>query len=208
MLVYALVTVFIIGGAAVSLAKINSISFQSRQANNAAVQAHQYAATKGELLRQTEYNDLEAQPRQDIDITGYQDEIIVGGEVVIDSKTKKRDVLINVYENDDIVPRSSLIVPKYNKEVSSGVPVGTIIAWPGAGTPQKAGTWLLCNGQSCTAYPELVAVVGNNVPNLNGRFLEGTTGAPKALKNAGLPNITGSFVQGNYGNNYTTGAFY
>ena len=208
MLVCALVTTIVIGGAAISLAKINNSAFQSRQANNTAVQAQQYAAARGELIRQTAYNDIEAQPRENIGITGFQDEVIVGGEVTIDNKTTKRDVQINVYETNDTTPRSTLIVPKYNRETSSGVPIGTIIAWPGKEAPKKSGTWLLCNGQSCAAYPELVAIVGNTVPNLNGRFLEGTTGNPGTFKDAGLPNITGSFVQGNYGNNFTSGAFY
>lgn len=208
MLVCALVTTIVIGGAAISLAKINNSAFQSRQANNTAVQAQQYAAARGELIRQTAYNDIEAQPRENIGITGFQDEVIVGGEVTIDNKTTKRDVQINVYETNDTTPRSTLIVPKYNRETSSGVPIGTIIAWPGKEAPKKSGTWLLCNGQSCAAYPELVAIVGNTVPNLNGRFLEGTTGNPGTFKDAGLPNITGSFVQGNYGNDFTSGAFY
>lgn len=75
-----------------------------------------------------------------------------------------------------------------------GVPIGTIIAWPGSSAPTEGGTWLLCNGQSCAAYPALVAIVGSTVPNLNGRFLEGTTGTPRSFKSAGLPNITGSAV--------------
>ena len=90
---------------------------------------------------------------------------------------------------------------------SSGVPVGTIIAWPGSNAPTEGGTWLLCNGQSCTAYPALVAVVGNNVPNLNGRFLEGTTGNPRSFKDAGLLNITGTFELWKF-NDWLSGAFY
>lgn len=90
---------------------------------------------------------------------------------------------------------------------SSGVPVGTIIAWPGSNAPTEGGTWLLCNGQSCTAYPALVAVVGNNVPNLNGRFLEGTTGNPRGFKDAGLPNITSTFELWKF-NDWLSGAFY
>ena len=54
-------------------------------------------------------------------------------------------------------------------------------------------SWLLCNGQSCTSYPALVAVIGNNVPNLEGRFLEGTISSPRSFKDAGVPNITGAF---------------
>ena len=33
--------------------------------------------------------------------------------------------------------------------------------------------WLECNGQSTSAYPELAAVVGSNVPDLRGQFVRG-----------------------------------
>lgn len=92
------------------------------------------------------------------------------------------------------------------KKIADGVPVGTIIAWPGNSAPTEGGTWLLCNGQSCAAYPDLVAVVGRTVPNLNGRFLEGTTYTPRSFKEAGLPNITGFF--GVDGNSSASGSFY
>ena len=53
--------------------------------------------------------------------------------------------------------------------------------------------------------------MGSTVPNLEGRFLEGTTGTPRSFKNAGLPNITGTTATSNDLNFYThvfTGAFY
>lgn len=50
------------------------------------------------------------------------------------------------------------------------VPIGTIIMWAASAKPSP-GTWLDCNGQSCAAYPKLVAVLGKNtVPNLSGMF--------------------------------------
>lgn len=59
----------------------------------------------------------------------------------------------------------------------SGVPIGTIIAWPVANNPEgwSEGNWLECNGQSIspTVYPELCAVVGGRVPDLRGLFLRG-----------------------------------
>ena len=86
-----------------------------------------------------------------------------------------------------------------------GVPVGTIIAWPGSSAPTEGGTWLLCNGQSCASYPALSAIVGSTVPNLEGRFLEGTAGTPGSFKNAGLPNFTGSVSANNTKEGTTTG---
>ena len=51
-----------------------------------------------------------------------------------------------------------------------GTPIGTIIMWASATNPQDGGTWLDCNGQDCTAYPKLAAIVGDNVPDLQGLF--------------------------------------
>lgn len=80
--------------------------------------------------------------------------------------------------------------------MNTGTPVGTIIAWPTSANmpPAKSGRWLLCDGSSFNieTYPELYEILNSDrVPNLNGRFLEGTTGTPGELKGPGLPNITG-----------------
>jgi len=81
---------------------------------------------------------------------------------------------------------------------------GEIIAF--AGNERPAGRYLICNGAaiSRTTYKELFAAIGTtygagdgsttfNLPNLSGKFLEGsaTAGTEKA---AGLPNITGNFT--------------
>lgn len=96
-------------------------------------------------------------------------------------------------------------------ETSGGRPVGS-----GGGSPtgmiamfhasQPPEGWLLCNGASVKQrdYPDLFAVIGTtygtgsgsdtfNLPNLNHRFLEGTTSSSEVGKmvEAGLPNITG-----------------
>ena len=93
-----------------------------------------------------------------------------------------------------------------------GTPIGTIIMWASATNPNDGGVWLDCNGQSCTAYPKLVAIVGNNVPDLQGLFprcvgsqdlsvtIDGTTttqtfnGGSVGDKDAdAIRNITGTF---------------
>ncbi len=82
----------------------------------------------------------------------------------------------------------------------SGVPVGTIIAWPVSNNPEgwAEGNWLECNGQSIspTVYPELFAVIGNRVPDLRGLFLRGQGGNSAALgavQGDAIRNITGTF---------------
>lgn len=81
-----------------------------------------------------------------------------------------------------------------------GVPAGTIIAWAANSVPSG---FLLCNGAtvSRTTYANLYAAIGGtygngdgystfSLPNLNDRFLQGTSGNA-AYINPGLPNITG-----------------
>lgn len=85
--------------------------------------------------------------------------------------------------------------------------------------------WLICNGSavSRTTYAKLFSIWGTtwgegdgsttfNLPNLDGRFLEGTTDIAKVGQyvEAGLPNITGTLQVGGYPLHTAnhTGAFY
>lgn len=56
------------------------------------------------------------------------------------------------------------------------VPVGTITAYAGSSAPTG---WLLCDGSaiSVSTYPTLHGLVGNNTPDLRGRFPMGKTAA-------------------------------
>lgn len=105
-------------------------------------------------------------------------------------------------------------------DLSALIPPGTIIHYAGRTVPSG---WLICNGAnvSRTDYAALFAAIGTTygagdgsttfgLPNLNGRFLEGTTSTSEVgtYKSAGLPNITGSFTShGNTGSMVTTGPF-
>ena len=105
-------------------------------------------------------------------------------------------------------------------DLSALIPPGTIIHYAGRTVPSG---WLICNGAnvSRTDYAALFAAIGTiygagngsttfGLPNLNGRFLEGTTSTSEVgtYKSAGLPNITGSFTShGNTGSMVTTGPF-
>lgn len=134
------------------------------------------------------FHEDETMPRATLEQVFYSNDAnkyVTNGSSVTNSISMHYDA-----ENDKLYAKVDGIEKPLGS--SSGVPVGTIIAWPGSNAPTEGGTWLLCNGQSCATYPDLVAVVGNNVPNLNGRFLEGTTGTPRTFKEAGLPNIKGS----------------
>lgn len=104
-------------------------------------------------------------------------------------------------------------------DLSALIPPGTIIHYAGRTVPSG---WLICNGAnvSRTDYAALFAAIGTiygagngsttfGLPNLNGRFLEGTTstGSVGNTYSAGLPNITGEFTAVEE-RNTVTGAFY
>lgn len=101
------------------------------------------------------------------------------------------------------------------------VPAGTLIPYIGTTVPTG---YLLANGAevSRTKYADLFAAIGTKfgvgdgattfgLPNMNGRFIEGTTSMREVGKyvEAGLPNITGSFNPATW-NTWPTGrgAFY
>lgn len=79
--------------------------------------------------------------------------------------------------------------PDFNKNIikadiirgTGTTPVGSIVMWSEAALPSG---WIICNGQSTTAYPLLNAVVGPNVPDLRDKFIVGA-GISYGLKTAG-----------------------
>ena len=209
LVILSLVGAAVVGITSLSMAKANSVAVSSLKGNTIALQAQQYADAEAQLIKATAYNDLSAKAKTNIaNADGFQSEVTLSAESDYSETIKEKTATVNIYRTGEPSPRLSLKVKRYSQDIqpSSGVPVGTIIAWPGSSAPAENGTWLLCNGQSCAAYPDLVAVVGSTVPNLNGRFLEGTTDTPRSFKEAGLPNITGTF--GVDGNSSASGSFY
>lgn len=107
-------------------------------------------------------------------------------------------------------PMDSTQAPFIQTEItsgSSGVPIGTIIAWPVSSNPDDMEYWLECNGQSVSksSYPELYAIVGSKTPDLRGYFLRGHGGKSLGLgveQTDAIRNITG-FLSGPH-----HGAFY
>lgn len=82
------------------------------------------------------------------------------------------------------------------------VPTGSVIPFAGETPPEG---FLLCNGQEVSriTYARLFSVIGEKwgagdgvttfeVPNLVGRFIEGTENNVGQMVPAGLPNITGN----------------
>lgn len=189
---------------AISMAKVSQSTNNSLVSSGITAQAQSYASSEVELIKSKDYSDLQAQNRATISGSDFQKEVTLSNESDYSSSIKQRTATIKVYKGSEIVPRSQINLVRYSVEQkSSGVPIGTIIAWASTKNPTD-GTWLDCNGQSCAGYSTLVSVLGKNtVPDYRNRFLEGST-SPNQVIEAGLPNITG-FVCGGWMSG--TGAF-
>ena len=182
-------------------------------------------------MRNTAYDDLSSKAKAQIAGTHFYEEVTVGAETAYKEDIKKKDCTVNVYSGSETIPRATLTITRLTKEENqaSGVPVGTVITWASANNPNENGTWLECNGQSCTAYPELVKVLGSNtVPDYRGVFLRGLgsvtsthygtvqhqSAALGTLQGDAIRNIYGRFVvddivgNGGYNSQYSpNGAF-
>lgn len=208
-LVMAIVSsLFSLGSAKVTQAAMNGTS-----SNKTSLQAQQYAVSEAALLQAVPYSDLKASAKAEIPNSSYFTETSLSSESNYTDSTKKRTATIHIYYGNETVPRASLAVDRYSVELEkiSVIPIGTVIAFAGNGSPSNDGTWLECNGQSCAAYPKLVSVLGKStLPDYRNRFLEGSA-TPNTILEAGLPNITASFgCNRGFGRDghSTSGAFY
>lgn len=119
------------------------------------------------------------------------------------------------------VPVTSVNGETGDVTISSGVPVGTVIACANTTTPDG---YIYCDGSSLNknTYSELFAKIGYryggsgdyfNIPNTIDKFIQGANSAANnfgTILSAGLPNITGSFdllYQGRTSSAVVTGAF-
>lgn len=112
-------------------------------------------------------------------------------------------------------PTVKAVLEYLNTKSSSSVPTGAICFFATTAIPTG---WLLCNGSnvSRTEYAALFAAIGTKfgagdgsttftLPNLDDRFIEGTTDTAKVGQylEAGLPNITGWFTLGQNSGHYS-----
>ena len=206
-IVLVAVAAIIMSMIAISTAKIFQASLGSLDSTKTALQAQQYAAAEAAILLATNYDDLTAHDRQNIQNTDYFSEVELSEESDYNDDIKQRTATISIYRGNEALPRYTLESILLSKNEESGVPIGTVIAWPVNSLPQESGTWLECNGQSCAAYPKLVAVLGRStVPDYRGVFLRGygsrtsshygtvthQSGALGELQGDAIRNITGN----------------
>ena len=201
----AIVSAAIVGLTAVSLVKVNYLAFNGLNASQIALQAQQYADAEAAIIKATAYTDLTAHNRADIqNSNGYQSEVSLSDESDYLDAIKQKTATIKIYRNGETNPRCTLNLLKLSAEMqqqTSDIPIGTIIAWGGSNPSIVVdnATWLLCDGRSFSSslYPKLAAALGtSNLPDLDGRFLEGNNAQPMRFKEAGLPNITGKIGAG------------
>ena len=198
-----------------STAKISQASLSSLDSTKIALQAQQYAAAEASVLQATNYDDLSAHDRQIIQNTDYSSEVELSEESDYNDDVKQRTATVSIYRGNEVLPRYTLKTLLLSAIKDTGVPVGTVIAWPANSLPQESGTWLECNGQSCAAYPKLVAVLGKStVPDYRGIFLRGygshtsshygtvthQSGALGELQGDTIRNITGKYSGYEFGN--------
>lgn len=206
-------------------AKVSSVTNSSLSSSKTSAQALQYAETQAGIVRNTAYDDLSSKAKTQIAGTHFYEEVTVGAETIYKEDIKKKDCTVNVYNGSETIPRATLTITRLTKEENqaSGVPVGTVITWASANNPNENGTWLECNGQSCTAYPELVKVLGSNtVPDYRGVFLRGLGSVTSTHygtvqhQSNGLGELQGDAIRNIYGmvsgmdvyNDTWSGAFY
>ena len=161
LLIMAIVSAAIVGLTAVSLAKVNHLAFNGLDSSKTALQAQQYAASKAELIRSINYDDLTAQNKTTIQNSNFQDEVKISAESSYpsDSSIKQKICTINVYKTGESLPRSTLIVTRLSTKPDSSVPKGSIIPWYGQIKDIPSG-FALCDGKKGT-------------PDLRNRFLVG-----------------------------------
>ena len=208
-----------------SSAKVSSATNSSLSSSKTSAQALQYAETQAGIVRNTAYDDLSSKAKTQIAGTHFYEEVTVGAETAYKEDIKKKDCIVNVYSGSETIPRATLTITRLTKEENqaSGVPVGTVITWASANNPNENGTWLECNGQFCTAYPELVRVLGSDrVPDYRGVFLRGLGSVTSTHygtvqhQSNGLGELQGDAIRNIYGmvsgmnvyNDTWLGAFY
>ncbi|MBF4519002.1 tail fiber protein [Flavobacterium sp. ANB] len=83
---------------------------------------------------------------------------------------------LRIEKGSDVISDEKLRHVPYAISANNGVPTGSIMPFIGTVAPEG---WALCNGGALPATAKaLIALVGNNAPNLQGMFLRGTGTSP------------------------------
>ncbi len=108
LLIMTIISAGIAGLIAVSLAKVNHLTFSGLNSSQIAMQAQQYAESKMELLKNNSYDNLIAQKKEKIEFSnGYYDEVLVSSQTGPNNKVYK-DVTVNVFKDENSISSCSL----------------------------------------------------------------------------------------------------
>lgn len=132
-----------------SMAKATQSAGNSTLSNSKTLQAQSYAVGKIDLLRSTAYSDLKAEGKTAISGTDFFQEVTLSSESNYTDSIKQKTATVKVYKGQETIPRAELKLTRYTAEQkASGVPIGTVIAWPGTKNPTD-GTWLEGRSWGC-----------------------------------------------------------
>lgn len=197
--------------------QLQSANFAGLEASGTALKAQQLAKIKAIQADVTAYANADtlAEARQLIGPTDLYRETVISPEATNPDGTKEKTISIKVYKSStSTVSIFELNTVLSNKATVQAVPTGSVI-WFVSLTPPSG--FIICNGQSTAAYPDLAKIVGATVPDLRGEFIKGLDlgrgldEEPRSIRSiqlAGLPNITGQlglFLYSAYGG--ANGAF-
>jgi hypothetical protein len=91
------------------------------------------------------------------------------------AKIANQQAYLKISEGSTTISDEKLNHVPYAIAANNGVPTGSIMPWVGDENAVPTG-WVLCNNQSLTGVvgsENLIALVGNNAPDLRGMFLRG-----------------------------------
>lgn len=92
------------------------------------------------------------------------------GDYATENANCFKDTTMTVYDKDGKAMYTTRSLPLFSQssDVYSALPIGSIIWWYSEKIPEN---FLLCNGQSTKNFPKLAAIIGDNVPNIIGKFI-------------------------------------
>lgn len=108
LLIITIISACIIGLMSFSLVKIHSTSLSSLTSNRINLQSQFYAKSKGDFINLLGYDALKSQHKQPISNTNFSDKVTVGEEQISKDNIHYREVLIEVFYDNENLPRYSL----------------------------------------------------------------------------------------------------
>ncbi|OOV19037.1 tail fiber protein [Flavobacterium sp. LM4] len=101
---------------------------------------------------------------------------VIDPTAVNNSLVANNTAYLRIEKGTEVISDEKLRHVPYAISANNGVPTGSIMPFIGTSAPEG---WVLCNGAALPSTAKaLIAMVGNNAPNLQGMFLRGTGTSP------------------------------